>query len=390
MAELPIVMKQLNNQGQYDTLYPQTTPEQAGAVPVTRTINGMPLTEDITIDLSELDGYTKEETLTAATAQMYGLSASAVPDDVFEFLGKFNLYWWKRRTTSAGWFIKTGSPSKKVICSAQNDGTTLRNIFYSTDGVNLSESGTVSLKSETNLTFTYSQYRSVNSLKGKYFYSDNDVGNYGNYDDLVTLGNKEIYYVQPNAPDATARYSGGSIVEMEVCAVTSEYKIDIGDWEYIQSSDRDAYPDSGESGGYEYQFLGIPFDNIGEVPKITTGSYAGTGTYGKSNANSLTIGPNAKFVIIGGGIVSSSERLSFSRFAMFQPWSLPTDFPTYRPENTSGYVYGYAACVDYDIYSLNSRNKAMYSNGVLSWFNADASSYQLNESGEIYNYVIFS
>lgn len=83
MAELPIVMKQLNNQGQYDTLYPQTTPEQAGAVPVTRTINGMPLTEDIVIDLSELDGYTKEETLTAATAQMYGLSSSAVPDDVF-------------------------------------------------------------------------------------------------------------------------------------------------------------------------------------------------------------------------------------------------------------------------------------------------------------------
>ena len=83
MAELPIVMKQLNNQGQYDTLYPQTTPEQAGAVPVTRTINGMPLTEDITIDLPELDGYTKEETLTAATAQMYGLGSSAVPDDVF-------------------------------------------------------------------------------------------------------------------------------------------------------------------------------------------------------------------------------------------------------------------------------------------------------------------
>lgn len=35
MAEQNIVMKQLNNAGEYDTLYPATTAEQAGALPIT-------------------------------------------------------------------------------------------------------------------------------------------------------------------------------------------------------------------------------------------------------------------------------------------------------------------------------------------------------------------
>lgn len=75
MAELPIVMKQLNNQGQYDTLYPATTMEQvSGDLDASR----------ITGTLPELDGYyTKDQTLTSTTAGLYELGSDAVPNDVF-------------------------------------------------------------------------------------------------------------------------------------------------------------------------------------------------------------------------------------------------------------------------------------------------------------------
>ena len=71
-----------------------------------------------------------------------------------------------------------------------------------------------------------------------------------------------------------------------------------GDWQYLHSSDRSAYPDSGTSGGYEYEYLGIPFDNAVTAPKIETGSYVGTGTYGDANPNTLTFGFAPKLVII--------------------------------------------------------------------------------------------
>lgn len=69
-------------------------------------------------------------------------------------------------------------------------------------------------------------------------------------------------------------------------------------WQYLQASTRNAYPDSGTQNGYEYEYLGIPFDNAVTAPKIETGSYVGTGTSGASNPNTLTFGFIPKLVII--------------------------------------------------------------------------------------------
>ena len=71
-----------------------------------------------------------------------------------------------------------------------------------------------------------------------------------------------------------------------------------GDTEFVQSSNRNAYPDSGVSGNYEYTYLGIPFDNLVTAPKIEIGSYVGTGSYGQSNPNSLTFGFEPKFLMV--------------------------------------------------------------------------------------------
>ena len=61
-----------------------------------------------------------------------------------------------------------------------------------------------------------------------------------------------------------------------------------GEREFVRSSDRNAYPDSGESDGYEWKYLGVPFDNAVTAPKVASGSYVGTGGAGPANANSFT------------------------------------------------------------------------------------------------------
>lgn len=61
MAEYPIIMNQKNNQGQYDILYPASLSSQ---------IKGL---------------------LESTTAEAFGLSGTAVPDDVFnDILSRFN------------------------------------------------------------------------------------------------------------------------------------------------------------------------------------------------------------------------------------------------------------------------------------------------------------
>lgn len=61
MAEYPIIIKQKNNQGQYDILYPTSLSSQ---------IQGL---------------------LESTTSEAFGLSGTAVPDDVFnDILSRFN------------------------------------------------------------------------------------------------------------------------------------------------------------------------------------------------------------------------------------------------------------------------------------------------------------
>lgn len=61
-------MKQLNSNGEYDTLYPATIGSQVTGITGDQ-ITGI---------------YTADETLTSTTAELYGLSGSALPDDVLK------------------------------------------------------------------------------------------------------------------------------------------------------------------------------------------------------------------------------------------------------------------------------------------------------------------
>ena len=85
--------------------------------------------------------------------------------------------------------------------------------------------------------------------------------------------------------------------------ITTWYKTSIGDEQsvssgYVNSPSSDTYPPE-VSDGCTYTALG----QFGARAQIATGSYVGTGTYGKNNPNSLTFEfePKLLFVAIKGG-----------------------------------------------------------------------------------------
>ena len=127
--------------------------------------------------------------------------------------------------------------------------------------------------------------------------------------------------------------------------------------DYVNSPDHNAYPPA-VSDGYTYMALG----KLGSKASIATGSYTGTGTYGSSNPNSLTFDFEPKIVFIGGkgtrGVYAS--------------------FP---------YVWG-------GKYIYLQSNGTTYSNNVsiggntMTWYSTNsAASYQLNNTGTVYNYI---
>lgn len=245
------------------------------------------------------------------TAALFGLGVDNVPDDVLVFLGKYNQYWWKRRTS--GFALVPNLGAEQIQCvewqGRPNSGsyTPTNHIRYSPT-VTVHEDLSVTLNNPQVLTFTPNGIGSnLQVLQGKYFYLTKQVnsvahGNWGNIDYKTTPANV-IYYASgaPTGKQNSADSEDYTYVAEAIPAktVTGKKELHDGPWEYVRSSARDAYPDSGIHDGYEYQFLGIPFENSVLPLRVETGSYVGTGTYGINNPCSLTLPFEPKLFIVG-------------------------------------------------------------------------------------------
>lgn len=216
----------------------------------------------------------KASLLKDATAALFGLGADAVPDFVFSFIGKYNQHWWSRRTTS-GWIETKGDEVSGYLFKMGDSSASLE---YA-ETISISNTGAIDLVNPS--TVDSSSYNGSLLLKNKYF----RVISGGS----LSLG--IIYY-------ATGNIGGSYLITAR--PVTATKGNTEGEWGFIQSSARDAYPYNGVSNGYEYQYLGIPFENAVTAPAIATGSYTGTGTYGASNPNSLTFDFLPKIIFIYG------------------------------------------------------------------------------------------
>lgn len=226
----------------------------------------------------------KATLLKDATAALYGLTNTAVPDDVLTFLGKYNQYWWKRRTKTS----VEGDLEDLLIFRSTQSSSDYYCIYNYSSGFD-DDSNKLKLTDPiTEINIGYGVNGTTTRLNGKYFELNSSRGQ------LSHAVSGHIY----KGYSSVKRSDTGSYYECHISC--REVFISVGEWEYVQSSDRNAYPDSGIQNGYEYQFLGRPLDNAVEGSKIETGSYAGTGTYGENNPTIINLSFDAKLVLILG------------------------------------------------------------------------------------------
>lgn len=369
MAEYPIIMKQKNDQGDYDTLYPKTLGSQVEGNIQSSQIEGDIPSSQITgqFPASQInDIFTKSQILTQATAALFGLGTDSVPNDVLSWIGKYAQYWWKRRvidTIQKAQFDQTvdsASNNTTYYIVKNNGGDATVNI---SDNVIVDSSGNIKLENPVAKKFSItSSDRDV--LKGKYVETVNTID--AEY-------KSKIYYVPQNTEYMDTQFYGdyyvlysSTIVTLKVVSVSAP-----GEWKYVQSSNRSAYPDSGEQDGYEYQYLGVPFENAVGASKIETGSYVGTGTYGSSNPNSLTFGFEPKVVFIHAN--GSSSYCQFYCFALTDVYS----------------SFGYMGSVDGTMQTTD-QYRAKVSNNLLNWYydgGASQALRQFNSTGFTYTYI---
>ena len=234
-----------------------------------------------------------------------GLVNRAAFNERFSVLNGLYRYWWKRKSVSSHYEIEetnditedSSFPTEDLYATASAYDGTEFDIQYS-DEVYVDETGKLQLRSPSTVKLSYSvgyaQFQSV--IPGKYFKPQTDETS-----NLPNPKYEVLYAVSSGKAMSTVWSARNAYVVWwsKIRGVSSKYVESTGEWEYVYSSDRNAYPDSGEQNGYEYQFLGIPFENAREAPKIATGSYVGTGTYGASSPNSLTLDFEPKLVIVG-------------------------------------------------------------------------------------------
>lgn len=114
--------------------------------------------------------------------------------------------------------------------------------------------------------------------------------------------------------------------------------------------------------------IAIPAGQIKDGVKIATGSYKGTGTYGKSNPNSLTFAFEPKLVVVG--------TLIPGKYA--------------SGEWRSGFLWAYGQTYTETCVNENSIVTFSQSGKTLNWWvsgNTHNAGNQQNSSGQTYNYV---
>ena len=332
------------------------------------------------VTAEQVGAFTKQETLTPETAALYGLSSSAIPDDVLSFLGKYNQHWWRRRESKSHYEAVISQATEEDVLNTVN--AFMVNINYSSD-ITISSSGKVTLLApiknltieENDLSRSGTGVSKANTLKGKYW----NGTMIGPSDYERDLGDR---YTAPNAPNAKMTdYGDYKKLTLQSSAVSTKFVDGIGPWEYVQSNDRKAYPDSGIVEGVEYQYLGIPFANIVTAPTIVTGSYVGTGKSGKSNPNQITLAEPFKLLCIYGiQHTDSYTSISDSDICNIIPSSIiPTEY-------TSGFGFG----MGYNYNPRDTYGKKSTDGKTFSWYfdlsPTSAADVQFNTSGVVYHY----
>ena len=321
-----ITMKQFNGTD-YDTLYPKTKVEQVEGA------------------------YTQQQILADSTKGLFGLDATAVPDDVFNVLSQFqkglgNEYvWWK--TTSETIDVINNKYEFWQNLSIYKDNT---GSLPSMDSLKYGKSAKI-VNGSIVLDEIFTPTSQPTSSNAAYWQSI--VPFYFSYNNKICYASS---YVGANSNNITVEAYYTSIFQKTI--VTNHG--------YVNSPDPNAYPPA-VSDGYTYTALG----QLGAKVQIETGSYTGTGTYGSSNPNSLTfdfqpkimgVTANGSFQLGGGG--------ADNRLSLVEAYTESFQFKNGFGINVSNYGYG----------------RKTNGGRTIEWYSTNSASGQSNESGETYYY----
>ena len=228
----------------------------------------------------------------------------------------YDLYWWRRRPTSGSYAEtkQTAFGSSLGIASyygsiitffehGEDEDFNSSVSFQTASKTSINQStGAVSLVSPTSHTVKYSDYSSTYDLRTAL--TDMCAGKYLKF---TSKSNSSILYVPSvssvnqynvaSSADAPIRsyigyFSpdgdwGGWGSGTDVQLIGSVKKTATGAWEGISSPDSDTYPESGTSGGYEYEYYGKIFTRALStyVPELKTVNV----TSASYSSNSLSV-----------------------------------------------------------------------------------------------------
>ena len=160
-----------------------------------------------------------------------------------QYLGKYAQYWWKKEISAHYEQVRTKSGGY-WYGSSRNDRT-----FYYSDTVE-NNSGSVSMVKPSSLTIRPTKFSSTDypQFLGHYLTTEGAS--------VIWVPSTTSYYNtdNPDAPPAILYY----INSFET--ITYKY-VETQLVGYVQSNNRNAYPDSGQQDGYKYTYLGVPLSN---------------------------------------------------------------------------------------------------------------------------------
>lgn len=202
-----------------------------------------------------------------ATADLYGLPSTAVPDDAFNSLSILFLYWWRVQSSDGVSYVSS----------------TNRNAYpdSGTSDYVIVEETTTAYTFTVNVGSTYNYYDSVSAVDGEIVPS-------GMHSISVSDGNVNTFtgkYVYSNAGSNI-----GTLVKVGVMLNNV-----VGQYSSVNVKKLTAVPGPESS---SYLFLGKPIENVISLSQTDFGSYIGTGGAGSSQKTSLSFPFNAKILLV--------------------------------------------------------------------------------------------
>lgn len=306
--------------------------------------------------------------LSDETKALYGLGADATPDQVLASLGRLNSALpndkiWQRIAATVS-DIKTvdrteGTSGPYLMRDTSTE--TIREIYYS-DELSADENGNIVLKNYKTLKFSIGQWPNYTTFfAGKYIKNEqsfpNDIYFIPNGVTLTGTATGGYYYAYFNG--TTKRVTGANVSVISSDLINTPADKDSEDF----------------NDGKNYIFLGTIGGLLTGGVHIETGSYVGTGKYGKSNPNRLTFDFDPKLLLIFEIIKASTNSNGY--VAMMIPGS-----PCYWVSDNG----------------LAGSNNVFWTKNTVSWFNnanqtnglnADyCIKHQLNKINVTYNYIV--